>query len=190
MNKMLIKNTFAVSLALLLTWPLAVAADTLSTKPMQVSLVPAEGSPLLIGHISFTQAGDGYDYTLTLDYSKFGEHFLNMRQFKCFQGPKQMICHLPYFYSKNQHISKGDMRDLEYEFLYIHRSANDYGIEPWNGLYYKLHRTNDGLQGTLQDVDLNILAAPPAEGVSRPITSYNLQEADAEVHSYPTLLIH
>ena len=61
-----------------------------------VTLLPSDGEPLNIASIELTrQKGDVYSYKLEIDDSKFSNHFLSMRPFKCFEGPKQMLCYLP-----------------------------------------------------------------------------------------------
>lgn len=165
-------------------------ADTLEFK-RSVTLQAANGENLDIASILLVKQQDGsYTYTLDMDLSKFSDHFLSMRPFKCFQGPIQMLCYLPYPYAKTHQISKHSLQDLEYDLLFIHRKSNDYGIDPWNGLYYQLSLDEDAnLTGILKEVDLDILATPPDEGVTRPITPDDLNEADPDSHSYPTLVI-
>ena len=165
------------------------AANSLDNRILSVFLVPNVGEPLRIGQIQFNKNADGYTYQLDLEKTAFEEYFLSMRPFKCLQGPIQQLCHLPYLYAKGTHINEMDILDLEYDFLFIHRRANDYGIDPWNGIYYKLTQTENGFEGVLQELDLNILAAPPAKGVTRPISNYDLQAAEADAHSYPRLII-
>lgn len=165
------------------------AAD--NTLRKTVTLQAASGDSINIASIQLQKQRDGsYTYELDIDHSKFSNHFLSMRPFKCFQGPSQMLCHLPYPYSKTSKLSKDDLQDLEYDLLFIHRKSTDYGIDPWNGLYYKLSLHEDAkLTGQLKEVDLDILASPPDKGVTRPITDKDLNAADPDSHSYPTLVI-
>ena len=157
-----------------------------------VTLKPSDGESIDIANLEIVKLkGDTYSYSINMDDSKFSNHFLSMRPFKCFQGPKQMLCYLPYPYDKTTKFSGVDLQDLEYDLLFIHRKSTDYGIDPWNGLYYKLSLDKDvNLSGVLKEVDLDILASPPDEGVTRPITGTELNEADPSSHSYPTLIIH
>lgn len=157
-----------------------------------VTLKASSGDSIDIARILLSKQPDGgYSYTLDMDDSKFSNHFLSMRPFKCFQGPKQMLCYLPYPYDKTRKLSQSDLTDLEYDLLFIHRKSTDYGIDPWNGIYYKLTLLKDvQLAGVLKEVDLDILATPPEKGVTRPITHQDLNEADQDSHSYPRLLIH
>jgi len=156
-----------------------------------VTLQPSDGESIDIASIELQKQKDGsYHYKLNVDDSKFSNHFLSMRPFKCFEGPKQMLCYLPYPYEKNNKISAEDLGNLEYDLLFIHRKSTDYGIDPWNGVYYKLEMDKDAnLLGVLKEVDLDILAAPPEKGVTRPITDSALNEAEPSGHSYPTLVI-
>lgn len=157
-----------------------------------VTLTPSDGESIDIASLDIVKQKDGsYTYSIDVDDSKFSNHFLSMRPFKCFQGTKQMLCYLPYPYKKTTKLSGTDLQDLEYDLLFIHRKATDYGINPWNGLYYKLTLDKDAkLSGILKEVDLDILASPPEKGVTRPITDTDLNEADPSTHSYPTLKIH
>lgn len=157
-----------------------------------VTLKPSEGESIDIATLEITNLKDGsFTYSIEMDDSKFSNHFLSMRPFKCFQGPKQMLCHLPYPYDKTSKFSVNDLQDVEYDLLFIHRKESDYAIDPWNGLYYKLSLDKEAkLTGVLQEVDLDILAAPPDEGVTRPIAGSDLTAADPSSHSYPVLTIH
>lgn len=157
-----------------------------------VTLKSPDNKSIDIAILELMKQQDGsYNYSLDIDDDKFSNHFLSMRPFKCFQGPKQMLCYLPYPYKKTYKISDTDLQDLEYDLLFIHRKASDYGINPWNGLYYKLSLNQDAkLTGVLNEVDLDILAAPPDEGVTRPITDSDLTLAEQDSYSYPVLTIH
>lgn len=157
-----------------------------------VTLQSTAGDSIDIARIQLSKQPDGgFTYTLDMDDSKFSNHFLSMRPFKCFQGSKQMLCYLPYPYEKTQKLSASDLQDLEYDLLFIHRKSTDYGIDPWNGVYYKLSLHRDAeLTGVLKEVDLDILASPPEQGITRPITEKDLNEADPDGHSYPQLAIH
>lgn len=156
-----------------------------------VTLKSGAADSIDIASIQLSKQQDGsYIYTLDMDQSKFTNHFLSMRPFKCFQGAKQMLCYLPYPYAKTHSFGVSDLQDLEYDLLFIHRKSTDYGIDPWNGIYYKLSLQKDAkLTGVLKEVDLDILATPPEEGVIRPISKQDLNDADPDSHSYPYLVI-
>ncbi len=119
----------------------------------------------------------------------FSDEFLSMRPFKCIHQNEQMLCHLVYPYEKLGYITQQDLTDLEYDLLFLHKSASEYGINAWNGLYYRLQLDTSGLTGSLREVDLNILAAPPEQGDLRPITADMLYEADPAQHLFPYIRI-
>lgn len=155
-----------------------------------ISLFDNNGEELVIGKMSLSNQGDNTTYTIVLNDSEFNDEFLSMRPFQCIHSPDgKMVCHLIYPYQKQGYITASDLMDLEYDFLFLHKSQEEYGINAWNGLYYKLTPTEKGFEGQLMEVDLNVLAAPPDDGVLRPITSDMLHQADPSVHMFPKLLI-
>ena len=159
---------------------------------MQIDLYPVTGDPVTVASIDFTENSGAWEYKMTMASDLFSDHFLSMRPFKCFEGPTYMLCYLPYPYPKTQQIKSGMLTDLEYDLLFIHRQSGEYGINPWNGVYYQL-RLNEAageINGELREVNLDILAAPPAAGVSYPIRPVDLVDVEPDGHAYPTLLIH
>ena len=155
----------------------------------EVTLAGKDGSETVIGSIDFSAADDGYSYRLSFDDAVFTDEFLSMRPFKCLNSPDMKVCHLVYPYEKGTRISTDNLMDLEYDLLFLFKTPTEYGINAWNGLYYKLGWTDAGLAGELREVDLNVLAAPPDEGVTRPVTYPMLHPASAEKHKYPRLTI-
>ncbi len=178
--------------ATLLLWLTLGSAQSAELNPaMTVTLHPNAGEPISIASVTVDKEGEHYRYSLTMDSSKFTDHFLSMRPFKCFQGPQHMLCHLPYPYDKTTVISADNLTDLEYDLLFIHRQASEYGINPWNGVYYKLRLDEESgkISGELREVDLDILASPPKDGVKYPIQDSDLIEAEPAAHSYPQMVI-
>nr|MDJ0640618.1 hypothetical protein [Paracoccaceae bacterium] len=116
------------------------------------------------------------------------DHFLSMRPFKCLEGPEKHWCHVPYPYEIRRDLS-ADLTDLEYDFLFLWKAATDYGIDTWNGVYYRLEADGAGFAGTLHELDLGQLAVPPAAGELRPIAEKDLHEADPESHWLPRLIV-
>lgn len=184
----MIRHCFATALCLLLVSPLVThAADWKS--PMTIWLTPLDGPRFELGQIELKPAENGYEYSLHFDHSKFGDYFLSMREFKCFEHPKQMLCHVVYPYDKPRTISENHLTNLEYDLIFIHRKSTDYGINLWNGVYYKLEAHGDKLIGALHEMDLNVLASPPEAGVVYPITDNDLYPGAPENHAYPSLTI-
>ncbi len=154
-----------------------------------IALINSDGEPYEIANILFVQQSDRITYKIELDESKFSDEFLSMRPFKCIREVKMMVCHLVYPYEKKGYITPDDLTDLEYDLLFLHKSAGEYGINAWNGLYYTLQMESDKISGQLHEVDLNILASPPEAGDIRPVTSDMLYAADPVHHMYPKLTI-
>ena len=169
-------------------------SDVNSLEIKQVRLVNTDkDTSKTIGTVELSATEDGrYQATFVPDDSQFGDYFLSMRPFKCVETPEQLLCHLPYPY-KNEHVISADnLGGLEYQFLFIRKAPNDYGINPWYGVYYKMQWADGvggSIKGTLYETDLDILAAPPSDPNARPITEVELHEADADIHVFPNLVI-
>ena len=160
-------------------------------REMSVDLLTQDGSAIKIATLQIQDENAAEKtFQLQLNDSVFTEHFLSMRPFRCLQGPAHMLCHLSYPYQNNRLLSKQHVRDLEYDLLFIRKDPKEFGIDAWNGLYYKLQWQQDRLKGTLHEVDLNILAVPPAAGDLYPIGDNDLTPADPASHWLPTLFIH
>ena len=158
---------------------------------MTVTLQTDDGKESVdIGQITFTAKEEGYSYQFVLNEDNFEKQFLSMRPFDCMQKPEIMICHLPYPYKNNRTISTEDIADLEYDLLFLHKSPGAYGIDAYNGIYYKLQITDKGITGALHDIDLNVLKIPPEEGNLRPVTLDMLYEPTSSKHWFEKVLIH
>ncbi|MEW8373818.1 MAG: hypothetical protein AB2722_07925 [Candidatus Thiodiazotropha sp.] len=129
-----------------------------------------------LGELHLADGGSEQRYRIEWDEAKFDNHFLSMRPFKCLPHPVQLICHLPYPYEIHRRISDGDLIDLEYDMLFLHKTPQEYGINAWNGLYFQFRRTDNGFAGELRETDLNVLQAPPEDGDLRPIDAEALYE--------------
>jgi hypothetical protein len=127
--------------------------------------------------------------SVQLDDEIFEEKFLSMRPFKCMETPGLTLCHLQYPYEPPIPRHTQDLLPIEYSLLFLHKSPREYGINAWNGLYYRLERVNGGFDGTLHEVDLNVLASPPAPGGEPPVTYDSLYPAEAGKYPYPLLTI-
>lgn len=143
------------------------------------------GTRIKIATLNITPSGS---YDLTLHAASFSDHFLSMRPFKCLEGPKKHWCHVPYPYDIKRNIST-ELTDLEYDFLFVWKGANEYGINMWNGVYYQLEQTGDRITGTLHEMDMDVLSAPPEAGELRPLAAKHLHDSDPESHWLPYLVI-
>lgn len=128
-------------------------------------------------------------YKIRWDTTKFEDHFLSMRPFKCIPGGEKLWCHTPYPYEIKRQISDDDFIDLEYDLIFVWKPAKEYGINLWNGVYYQLETTSFGWKGTMYEYDLGILGIPPDEGELRPVLEKDLHEASLEDHFLPYIEI-
>lgn len=168
----------------------AVAAEaTIPLGTKTISLVSVSGEKLKIGTVTLKPAdganADQRTIDVKLDVADFTDQFLSMRPFRCLPDKKQMWCHLAYPYALENKITSNDLTDLEYQLLFIFRSPDSYGIDAWNGLYFKLSRGEDRkISGNAHEVDLNILAVPPDDPTLRPISASDLTAIEPDTHRF------
>ena len=155
-----------------------------------IFLIDAEGGEHPIGKVMFAPKNGATGIKVNLEEANFVEKFLSMRPFRCLDGKKQTVCYLPYPYQLKDKISGEDLVDLEYRLLFLHKGPTDYGIDAWNGLYYKLSITKDStITGSLHEADFNVLAVPPDVEFSRPVAEADLTEAEEGRHRFPRIEI-
>lgn len=151
---------------------------------MQVHLETQDGNQINIATLS----GAPLQYSVSMNETAFSDHFLSMRPFKCVDGPEKTWCHVPYPYDIKRSAT-ADLVDLEYDFLFVWKGKTEYGIDMWNGVYYKLQPDGDGYVGRMHEMDMDILAVPPDAGELRPVRDVHLEEADPDSHWLPVLRI-
>ncbi len=143
-----------------------------------------------LGTVTFAADGEITTFDVALDAPEFAEEFLSMRPFRCLAGAKETWCHLPYPYETKKRSAANDLADLEYAVLFLFKPPAGYGIDAWNGLYFKLAMDNDGnLDGTLHEADFNVLAVPPERGNLRPVEHSALTPVTAGAHRFSRLKI-
>lgn len=165
------------------------AAEAALSGEKVIYLQPAKGAEIAVGRIAFQPAGDGARYRIVWEDARFSDQFLSMRPFKCLEGPAKLWCRVPYPYAIKRRVSAQDLTDLEYDLLFVWKGAGDYGINMWNGVYYRLSLGPNGLTGRLQEIDLDVLAAPPPTGELRPIAASDLEAGDPDSHWLPRISI-
>lgn len=150
-----------------------------------ITLVAAGGEKFTLGKVSFTRDDGGRKIKVDLNAPEFQDEFLSMRPFRCLPDKKEMWCHLAYPYDMHGKVTEDDLVDLEYSLLFLFKPPKGYGIDAWNGLYFKLALQPDGtISGPLNEVDLNVLAVPPDDRLSRPIKHFDLTEAQPDGHRF------
>ena len=155
-----------------------------------IRLISADGEGFALGHVTFAAEGDMARFNIELDAPEFQEQFLSMRPFRCLPAPKEMWCHLAYPYETRGRISRNDLADLEYGLLFLFKPPEGYGIDAWNGLFFKLAIGGDGeISGGLNETDLNVLAVPPDDKSVRPIADGALTPVSPESHRFARIEI-
>ena len=169
-----------------------VSAPALAETPVgerTVKLVDQNGDAEVIATIAFKPSAGGSAYTIDWRDEVFTDHFLSMRPFKCLEGPETLWCRVPYPYAIERRVTPDDLTDLEYDTLFVWKGAGEYGINLWNGIYYRMKRDENGIAGDLHEFDANLLAVPPEDGNLRPISGQDLEPGDPESHWLPRIVI-
>lgn len=154
-----------------------------------ISLIDQDNTKLIVGTIEFIPRGDFSNYKITWNDEVFSNHFLSMRPFKCLDGITKKWCKVPYPYPIKRSVRPHDLKDLEYDLLFIWKGATEYGINMWNGVYYKLNIAEDRIYGAMHEMDMDKLSAPPQKGDLRPIREQDLEKAVSSSHWLPKVTI-
>lgn len=161
-----------------------VTAAAMDVDGKRVFLQTGDGERIEVATLSGPAAG----YTVTLNDAVFSDHFLSMRPFRCIEGADKTWCHVPYPYEIRRDLSV-DLIDLEYDFLFVWKGRTDYGIDMWNGVYYRLEPDGDALVGRMHEMDMDMLAVPPDAGELRPIRDVDLEPAEPDSHWLPVMVV-
>jgi len=175
-----------ILLSLLLTSAVSLAAPLEGLK--KIYLVSTTGELTQVATVEFKPNNDNIDYTVSIIDKPFENQFLSMRPFKCVMGSKQVMCHVPYPYEKKGFVKRSDLSDLSFDLLFLHKSPSEYGINMWNGIYYKLNKVGDTIEGKVFEVDMNEIASPP-DDTNMPFDDDQIFEADVTNYVYPKILI-
>lgn len=138
----------------------------------QITLFSTKGQSEVIGVVEFTPITDGSRYRVELDYDRFTDYFLSMKEMKCLEGP-ELWCNLPYPYQQPRVVTETDLRWLSYDLLFMFKKPKDFGANFWNGMYYDLEIDGGVIKGIAQAVDLNHLAAPPDDLTIPPFSEFD-----------------
>lgn len=172
---------------------LALAAEAL--RPGTRAILVSDGTgaaPIRVGALTLAPADANGESAMEVTWvdALFGDHFLSMRPFKCLEGPEQLWCRAPYPYDNRRKISATDLTDLEYDLLFVWKPKGAYGIDLWNGVYYRLSVAADGtIAGELHDFDMNPLGVPPEAGNLRPLGPDDLTPGPDDGRWLPRIVI-
>jgi hypothetical protein len=155
-----------------------------------VKLHAKDGTSVEIGTVTLTPRADGrMGFAWKADTSRFTDHFLSMREFKCLPGQGEIMCLVPYPYPQPGQIAADDLAWLEHSLLFMFKKQSEFGAQLWNGVIFKLAVAGNGLVGTPQAIDLNRIASPPAKTDVPPYGAAHRDEMPAAARWYGRLTI-
>lgn len=154
----------------------------------QISLQTRDGAAIAIGTVTFSPEGEGANFSLDLDRKAFADFFLSMREFKCVEGP-EVQCHVPYPYDNPHHVTRSDLAWLEHSLIFFFKTPSEYGAKLGNGLYYAMRITHEGIVGTPEAIDLDDIAAPPADAALPPFDPERRSEIQSDARWIERVLI-
>jgi hypothetical protein len=130
-----------------------------------ITLHSRDGKSVAIGTVDFkpVDAQGRIPVTVRMEHERFKDFFLSMKEFKCLEGMDEVFCHVPYPYSNPATVTATDLAWLEHALMFMFKAPKEFGAKLWNGVYYKLTLSGQGLVGRPQAVDLNQIGAPPAD---------------------------
>lgn len=154
-------------------------------------LLDGDGVETAIGSVRFADNGDGSaQVDVVVEGDGFSDHFLNMYPFRCLADAPEWFCHLPYPYELEGSVRPDDLTDLEYQLLFVRKASSEFGIDTWNGVYYKLAPLDGGgFEGALFDGDLTVLQAPPEDPDVRPLDLTEFFDDEAKRRRFPRLRV-
>lgn len=166
-----------------------VVAAGLSEGIRQIYLQQKDGTEQSIGELVFSAAQhDQFSYKVTMNHHLFKDYFLSMKEMKCLEGP-ELWCFIPYPYEQPRIVSAEDFRWLEHDLLFMFKKPEAFGANFWNGIYYKMELTENGIRGTAHALDLNLLASPPDDLSQPPVGEFDIDSADLEKRWLPFIEI-
>ena len=160
------------SLRLLICLLVAIPAFSMAWDMQGTKTITAntrDNQHITLGTVRFEPQSNGtVSFVITMDRTHFSDYFLSMKEFKCIKGPLELFCYVPYPYPQPGTVTAKDMAWLEHSMLFLYKLPNEFGAKLWNGLYFRLERTEHGLLGRPQAIDLNLISAPPDNSESPP----------------------
>ena len=169
------KQTIIASLLIFITFfsSSSYSSSTLSGVKT-INLITKEGERIPIGNIEFLPSEKSISYQLKVDYSRFQDYFLSMKEMKCLEGP-ELWCHIMYPYKQPHIITIDDLRWLEHDLLFMFKKKGEFGANFRNGIYYSLTLKDGVILGEAKAIDLNLIAAP-FDNLDTPFYGKDLQE--------------
>lgn len=167
--------------------PTAVAWELKGTK--NIALESRDAQRLPLGTVTFLPADGKTTFTLQLEPERFKDYFLSMKEFKCLENSQEIQCHVPYPYPNPATVSADNLVWLEHSLLFFFKAPRDFGARLWNGIYYRMHITDQGIVGTPQAIDLVQMGEPPADPSIPPFSKEGRTDIVPETRWFYRLII-
>ena len=150
----------------LLVWLLVAVPGLASAWELQgiktITAHTRDKQQITLGTVHFEpRGGASVVFTVAMEHSRFTDYFLSMKEFKCLNGQGEVVCQVPYPYPQPGTVTANNFAWLEHSLLFFYKLPSEFGATLWNGLYFHLERTDRGLLGRPQAIDLNRISAPP-----------------------------
>jgi hypothetical protein len=71
----------------------------------------------------------------------------------------------------------------------MYKKNSEFGANFYNGIYYNFKLESDKLVGTAMALDLNLLASPPEDKTTPPITVHDIDEMELTTRWLPMIEI-
>lgn len=180
----------AVAITIMASCLPANAWDLAGTKV--ITIHSRDGKSVDIGTVDFkpADAKGRIPVAVRMDHDRFKDFFLSMKEFKCLEGLDEVFCHVPYPYTNPATVTATDLAWLEHALMFMFKAPKEFGAKLWNGVYYKLTLTGQGLVGSTQAVDLNQIGAPPADLNVPPYGPGERSDIPPEVRWFNKITIH
>ena len=169
---------------------LTASAASLSGKH-EIVLSNAAGERQVLGHVIFSDGGNGKMAFRIAMSEKMEDYFLAMRPFLCLTGSAQRLCWFPV-HNEEALISEDDLLPLEYALMFMRTKPKGLHLNPFDGLYYKMHWQGNRIVGELHEVDMAPFIAPdimPPDQRKRPLQDKDFFDADPGSNWLPQLSI-
>lgn len=161
-----------------------------------VSLVSNTGDRVEIADVELRPRYGGYGFEVSFRRSAFEEIYMQENNFLCLPDPRRVVCHFPYppgDYTPDDSsgfVTEMDLRELEYALLFAHKrpAPDEFDINAFNGLYYRLAVVGKHLEGTVFGVDFNRLVEADRKQ-KFPLQGRHFDAVEPKSERFPWLVI-
>lgn len=161
-----------------------------------VSLVNNNGDRVEVADVELRPRYGGYGFEVKFRRDAFKEIYMQENNFLCLPDRRRVVCHFPYppgDYTPDDSsgfVTESDLRELEYALLFAHKrpAPDEFDINAFNGLYYRLGVVGKHLEGVVLGVDFNRLVE--ADRTQKfPLQQRHFDAVEPKSERFPRLII-